>query len=168
MDTLTTTPPANYGELVDFWNKQHADGFFPTSTPAMIEELQAANDKLRKEIETECAERTRLLRNLDTITMSYQARNKSIEHFMDTLLTFLTDGDIEHEVAEDLASCFGRDLARRVNVTVTAEIDMEVSVPFDYDIEDLEGDLYVTIDTHGLTEINIDTWEASSITVQEN
>jgi hypothetical protein len=55
-----------------------------------------------------------------------------------------------------------------VNVIVTAEIEMEVMVPFGYDIDDLENDLYVNVETQGLTEINIDSWNANSISVTEN
>jgi hypothetical protein len=119
----------------------------------MIEELQAENDRLRKTI--------------DNLTTRYHKHNANVDQFMDTLASFLTDGDIDEAVAEDLASCFGRDLSRRINVIVTAEIEMEVMVPFGYDIDDLENDLYVNVETQGLTEINIDGWNANSISVVE-
>jgi hypothetical protein len=153
METLTTTPPANYGELVDYWNKGHEHGVFPTSTPAMIEELQTTIESLRGTINME---RSRIA--------NFESR---IDSMIERLMYHVENNNIDSEVAEDLAEYFGRDLTRTVMVRVTADIDIEVTVPVGYDIDDLHGDLEVEITNTYSSDVEVQSYETAGIQVEE-
>jgi hypothetical protein len=160
MDTLTTTPPADYRELVDYWNQGHENGVFPTSTPAMIEELQAQDKENKTTIE-----------NLRSTINMERSRVTNMENRIDSmierLMQFVEDGDIENDYAEELASFFGRNLSRTVTVRVTADIDVEVTVPVGYDIDDLCGDLEVEITDTYASDIEVQSYETAGIQVEE-
>jgi hypothetical protein len=127
--------------------------FFPTSTPAMIEELQTTNESLRNAL---TAERSRI--------GSIEAR---IDSMIERLMQFVEDGDIENDYAEELASFFGRNLLRTVTVRVTADIDVEVTVPVGYDIDDLHGDLEVEITNTYSSDVEVQSYESAGIQVEE-
>ena len=57
------------------------------------------------------------------------------------LTTALEDETIEQEVANDIARILGIDLSRSVNVTVTVQFDLTISVPVDEDVDDIVRDL---------------------------
>ena len=136
---LTTKPNASYGELVDFWNKGNAK----------IEELQQEIDNLAKS------------RSSIWDTKIYLERQ--IESFMEGLLQYVVDGEIEEAVGEELAGYFNRDLTRKVSLHIRAEGDIEVVLPVGYDIDDIEGNLGVVIDTFGIDPIEVE-YEDMSIT----
>ena len=135
---LTTKPNANYGELVDFWNKGNAK----------IEELQDQVDRLAKS-------RSSLW---DTNTYL----GNQIESFMEGLMQFVVDGEIEECVGEELAGYFNRDLTRKVSLRIFAEGDVELVLPISFDIDDIEGSLGVLIDA-GSDVIDVE-YEEMSIT----
>jgi hypothetical protein len=136
---LTTKPNANYGELVDFWNKGNAK----------IEELQNEVDRVSK------------ISSNYIDTKIYLERQ--IESFMEGLMQFVVDGEIEEAVGEELAGYFNRDLTRKVNVRIFAEGDVELVLPIGFDIDDIEGSLGVVLDTVGSDVINVE-YEDMSIT----
>jgi hypothetical protein len=139
---LTTKPEANYGELVEFWNKGNAK----------IVELQEEVDNLSKS------------RSSIVDTKIYLERQ--IESFMDALMQFVVYGEIEEAVGEELAGYFNRDLTRKVSVRIFAEGDVELVLPIGFDIDDIEGSLGVLIDTIGSDVIDVE-YEDMSITSVE-
>jgi len=139
---LTTKPEANYGELTEFWNKGNAK----------IVELQEEIDNLSKS------------RSSIWDTKIYLERQ--IESFMDALMQFVVDGEIEEAVGEELAGYFNRDLTRKVSLHIRAEGDVEVIVPLGYNIDELESDLSVLIDNVNYSDIEVE-YEDMSITSVE-
>ena len=126
---------------------------FPTSTPAMIEELQTTNESLRNSL---TVERNRIA-NLES----------RIDSMIERLMHHVENNNIDSEVAEDLAEYFGRDLTRTVMVRVTADIDIEVTIPVGYDIDDLHGDLEVEITNSYSSDVEIQSYETAGIQVEE-
>ena len=82
---------------------------------------------------------------------------------MEGLLQYVVDGEIEEAVGEELAGYFNRDLTRKVSLHIRAEGDIEVVLPVGYDIDDIEGNLGVVIDTFGIDPIEVE-YEDMSIT----
>lgn len=56
--------------------------------------------------------------------------------------------DFDYETLSDLAGYFDITLEREYSVEITVRFSGNVTVPMDYDIDDLENDLQATIDTH--------------------
>jgi hypothetical protein len=139
---LTTKPNANYGELVDFWNKGNAK----------IEELQNEVDRVSKISSNYIDTKIRLERQIDS--------------FMEGLMQFVVDEEIEGAVGEELAGYFNRDLTRRVSIHVRAEGDVEVMVPLGYNIDELEIDLSVVIDNINYSDINIEYADIQLVEVE--
>lgn len=139
---LTTKPNASYGELVDFWNKGNAK----------IEELQ-------NELDNVCKSRSSIVD-----TKIYLERQ--IESFMEGLMQFVVDDEIEEAVGEELAGYFNRNLNRRVSVHVRAEGDVEVMVPLGYNIDELESDLSVIIDNINYSDIDIEYADIQLVEVE--
>lgn len=69
--------------------------------------------------------------------------------------------DFDSDTLEDLASYFDITLEREYEVTVTVRFTGTVSVPYDYDIDDLENDLSASLDTHyyGNSSVTVDLSE---------
>jgi len=139
---LTTKPNASYGELVEFWNKGNAK----------IEELQ-------NELDNVCKSRSSIVD-----TKIYLERQ--IDSFMEALMQFVVDGEIEESVGDELAGYFNRDLTRKVTVYIRAEGEAEVTLPVGYDVDDIEGNLGVVLDIAGIDAIEVE-YEDMSITSVE-
>ena len=67
--------------------------------------------------------------------------NNDKDNIKNVLTTALEDETIEQEVANDIARILGIDLSRSVNVTVTVQFDLTISVPVDEDVDDIVRDL---------------------------
>lgn len=69
--------------------------------------------------------------------------------------------DMDESHVEHIASIFGIQLEREYFVTITATFSGTVTVPIDYDMDDLENDLQATIDTHhyGNSDVYVDLSE---------
>ena len=139
---LTTKPSASYGELVDSWNKGNAK----------IEELQNELDRVSKISSNYIDTKIRLERQIDS--------------FMEGLMQFVVDEEIEEAVGEELAGYFNRELNRRVSIHVRAEGDVEVMVPLGYNIDELEIDLSVVIDNINYSDINIEYADIQLVEVE--
>lgn len=150
---LTANPPASYGELIDYWNKGHANEFFPTSTPDMIEELQKqlSNERTRTDHQS-------------NVIIKMQSQ---IDSMIERLMELVESDEIDNDVAQDLASFFGRDLVRTVTVRVTADIDVEVTIPVGYDIDDLHGDLEVEVTNAYSSDVEVQGYETVGIQTEE-
>ena len=121
----------------------------PESLQAKIVELQDQVDHLAK------------ARSSIWDTKIYLERQ--IESFMEGLMQFVVDGEIEEATGEELAGYFNRDLTRKVSLHIRAEGDIEVVLPIGFDIDDIEGSLGVVLDTFGMNAIDVE-YEDLSIT----
>ena len=134
--------------------------FFPTSTPAVAEELQ-----------TKIAELEQKNKYMSETIERHQQTNRmneyNIEQFMNTLFTYLRDGDIDEDVAEELAGCFGRDLVRTVNVSITIHGEMEVNLPHGMSIDDLAEELDFGPNVHYGTGIEVNYVDLSTVEIEE-
>ena len=142
------------------------DTFFPTSTPEMIEELQAQNERLQ-------GERSGFEQRIDSLSNALAderrratAMEQNVDSFIEALMRFAESGDIEDYVAEELADIFGRTLTRTVDVRMTIVLDAQVTVPVGYDLDDLHGDVDVEINPIYAADVQIDGIEVSTIDVE--
>lgn len=134
--------------------------FFPTSTPAMVDEQAAKIDELQKKHDRMVADHA-----------VYLERNRQheacVDQFMNTLITYYNNGEIEQEVAEELAGCFGRDLTRIINVSITIHGEMEVSLPPGLTIDDLAEELDFGPNVHYATGIEVNYVDLSTVEIEE-
>ena len=134
--------------------------FFPTSTPAVAEELQ-----------TKIAELEQKNKYLSETVERHQHTNRmyeaQLDQFMNTLFSYLGNGDIDEDVAEELANCFGRDLIRTVNVSITIHGEMEVNLPHGMSIDDLAEELDFGPNVHYATGIEVNYVDLSTVEIEE-
>jgi hypothetical protein len=140
------------------------------STSETMEELIAQNERLQGErsgFENKITELQEEVDRVSRISSNYIDTKiyleRQIESFMEGLMQFVVDGEIEEAVGEELAGCFNRDLTLKVNVRIFAEGDVELVLPIGFDIDDIEGSLGVLIDTVGSDVIDVE-YEDMSIT----
>ena len=95
--------------------------------------------------------------------------NNDKDNIKNVLTTALEDETIEQEVANDIARILGIDLSRSVNVTVTVQFDLTISVPVDEDVDDIVRDLSfeTTVGYGSEAEIenedySVDDWNVTS------
>jgi hypothetical protein len=91
----------------------------------------------------------------------------AIDKMIERLMEHVEMGNVDSDVAEDLASFFGRDLVRTVNVGLTVNIDAEVTIPVGYDLDDLHGDIEVDVMALYSSDIQIEANGITNIEVQE-
>src|SRR6056300_1159150 len=130
-----------------------------TVNPYTPEYMQAKIVELQEEIDN-------LAKARSSIWDTKIYLERQIESFMDALMQFVVDGEIEEAVGEELAGYFNRDLTRKVSVRIFAEGDVELILPISFDIDDIEGSLGVLIDTIGCDVIDVE-YEDMSITSVE-
>lgn len=140
------------------------------STSETMEELIAQNERLQDErsgFENKITELRDEVDRVSRISSSYIDTKiyleRQIESFVETLIEYVVEGEIEESAAGVLAGCFDRDLTRKVSVRVRAEGDVEVVVPLAYNIDELESDLTVLIDNATFSDIEIE-YEEMSVT----
>jgi hypothetical protein len=94
-------------------------------------------------------------------SQALQKRNAQIESFEYELKH--NSWNFDYSTLSDLASYFDIMLDREYGVTITVTFSGTVSVPMDYDMDDLENDLQASIDTHhyGNSDVIIDFMEDS-------
>lgn len=90
-----------------------------------------------------------------------------LDQFMNTLFNYLGNGDIDEDVAEELAGCFGRDLVRTVNVSITIHGEMEVNLPHGMSIDDLAEELDFGPNVHYATGIEVNYVDLSTVEIEE-
>ena len=136
------------------------------STPDRMEELQAQNERLQ-------GERSGFENTIKALRDSLDAERRrvtSLESRIDSLIEHLVHyaeiGNIESDVAEDLAGIFDRDLTRTVDVRMTIVLDAQVSVPVGYDLDDLHGDVDVEVNPIYAADVQIEGIEVSTIDVE--
>ena len=140
------------------------------STPETLEELEAQNERLYGErsgfenkINNLQTELDRVRKSLSSYVDTKVFMERQIDSFIEGLMQFVVDGEIEEGVAEELAGYFGRDLTRKVTIYIRAEGEAEVTLPAGYDVDDIEGNLGVVLDIAGIDAIEVE-YEDMSIT----
>lgn len=143
------------------------------STPETLEELEAQNERLYGERSGFEGRITELQEELDRVRKSLHSymdnkvfMERQIDSFIAGLMQFVTEGEIEECVGEELAGYFNRDLTRKVTIYIRAEGEAEVTLPVGFDIDDIEGSLGVVLDTVGIDPIEVE-YEDMSITSVE-
>lgn len=134
--------------------------FFPTSTPAVAEELQTKIAELEQKNKY-------MSETIERHQYTNRMHEEQIEQFMNTLVTFYNNGEIEEEIAESLAECFGRDLTRTVNVSITIHGEMEVNLPPGMSIDDLAEELDFGPNVHYATGIEVNYVDLSTVEIEE-
>lgn len=90
-----------------------------------------------------------------------------VDNFIETLANYVKDGDIDHEVATDLAECFGRELTRTVLVHTTMLAEMELTIPVHLDVDDLKDEFDIDIKTIYASDVTMNYYDISQIEVDE-
>jgi hypothetical protein len=122
--------------------------------PLTMKELE---DKYR-DLENKLSLKTQ---SWEYVSTQLQRRVAQIEAFENELKH--NSWNFDYSTLSDLASYFDIMLDREYGVTITVTFSGTVSVPMDYDIDDLENDLSASIDTHhyGNSDVVIDFMEDS-------
>lgn len=90
-----------------------------------------------------------------------------VDNFIETLANYVKDEDIDHEVATDLAECFGRELTRTVLVHTTMLAEMELTIPAHLDVDDLKDEFDIDIKTIYASDVTMNYYDISQIEVEE-
>ena len=134
--------------------------FFPTSTPATIEELQDKVAQLERSAEIREGLLSKSLEN-------NRQHEACVDNFMERLFSYLRDCEIDESIAEELANCFGRDLVRTVNVSITIHGEMEVNLPVGLTVDDLAEELDFGPNIHYATGIEVNYVDLSTVEIEE-
>lgn len=96
---------------------------------------------------------------------NFESRIAELNNKKDNIKLVLTNAleeeTIEKEVANDIARILGIDLSRSVNVTVSVEFELTLSVPYDEDIDDVVRDLSFEVTTGYGSEAEIESEDYS-------
>ena len=155
--------------------------FFPTSTPEVIEELQAQNERLQGErsgFENTVAQLTIRITDLEAALATEKQYSSShydnyknllaqVDSFMDTLARYVESDDIDNEIAEDLAECFGRELTRKIVGHIRIEGDVEIEVPVGFDLDAIGEELDIHIGQSYNSTVRIDYSDVSVVEIEE-
>ena len=156
--------------------------FFPTSTPEVIDELQAQNERLQGErsgFENTVAQLTIRITDLEAALATekqyrsshydnYKNLQAQVDNFIETLARYVESFDIDNEIAEDLAECFGRELTRKIVGHIRIEGDVEIEVPVGFDLDDIGDELDIHVSQSYGSSIKIEYQDISEIEIEEN
>lgn len=134
--------------------------FFPTSTPDAIAQLTVQVTELEQKNKY-------MSETIERHQHTNRVNEEMINTFMNTLFNYLGNGDIDEDVAEELAGCFGRDLVRTVNVSITIHGEMEVNLPVGMSIDDLAEELDFGPNVHYATGIEVNYVDLSTVEIEE-
>lgn len=90
-----------------------------------------------------------------------------VNQFMDMLLAYVASDEIDSDVAEVLADCFGRDLSRKVTVNVDIRAELELVLPAGVDLESAMEEIDFGPNVHYATGIEIEYSDISSMSFEE-
>ena len=122
-------------------------GVFPTSTPAMVEELKAEVERL-----------TSRLANVEGTRDRYRSQ---INRFEEQLRDLVSMEEISAEMAIDLARCFDFSLDTEVQVTFTITVSGTATVPLGQDVDDIDWENEVYVDVRSSGDIEMDVYTDS-------
>ena len=134
--------------------------FFPTSTPDAIAQLTVRITDLEAALATE-------KQNKSNIADNYHNLMLQVDSFMDTLAKYVESFDIDNEIAEDLAECFGRELTRKVVGHIRIEGDVEIEVPVGFDLDAIGEELDIHIGQAYTSTVRIDYSDISLVEIEE-
>lgn len=88
-----------------------------------------------------------------------QSRDRQVNELEDFLKSNHSDMDSEH--VEEIAGIFGISLTVDYDVTINVTLSGTVTVPLDYDMDDLEGDIQISVENgyYGNSDVDIDVSE---------
>lgn len=134
--------------------------FFPNSTPAMTEELQAKITELEEKNNS-------LIKSIEHHQYVNRQHETQVDQFMQYLFDYLGNGDIDEDVAEEMAGCFGRTLSRTVNVNFSMQGTMELTIPFGVEIDDLSNEFDILIQPSYASDVVMEWDDIHSIEIEE-
>ena len=134
--------------------------FFPTSTPDAIAQLTVRITDLERALATE-------KQNHSNLSDNYHNLMLQVDSFMDTLAKYVESFDIDNEIAEDLAECFGRELTRKVVGHIRIEGDVEIEVPVGFDLDAIGEELDIHIGQAYTSTVRIDYSDISLVEIEE-
>ena len=109
-----------------------------TSTALADMQMKARIDQLEKQ--------SKLISDINSnLTNINKSHSANIDNLIDTLISYVVSGEIDRDVAKDLAACVGRDLVRTINVNFSITGTMELSIPVDVELDDISDEFTVTI-----------------------
>lgn len=117
---------------------------FPTSTPAMIDELKAEIESLTTRLGYAEGTRDRF--------------RSQINRFEESLREMLRDGEIDADMAENLSRCFDFTLDTEVQVNFTITVSGTATVPLGQDVDDIDWENEVYVDVRGAGDIELDVY----------
>ena len=79
---------------------------------------------------------------------------ENLDSFIERLMSLVESGEIEEDIAEELANVFGRTLTRTVDVRMNIVLDAQVTVPVGYDLDDLHGDVDVEVNAFYTSDVD--------------
>ena len=88
---------------------------------------------------------------------------RQINSFENALKQYVSDNEIDVDVARDLADYFGIELAREVQFCVQVEYTFTVELPLDEDADSVVANLNFSVDTGWGQEFDIDEYDAQVI-----
>lgn len=106
-------------------------------------------------------------KNHSTTSDKLQFVNSQIDLLIDTLTWKVTSDGMDGEIAEELAGCFGRTLSRTVNVNFCIHGTMELTIPVDSVIGDLEDEFDILIQPSYTSEVVMEWDDIHSIEIEE-
>ena len=88
-----------------------------------------------------------------------QSRDRQVNELEDFLKSNHSDMDSEH--VEEIAGIFGISLTVDYDVTINVTLSGTVTVPLDYDMDDLENDIQISVENgyYGNSDVDIDVSE---------
>ena len=152
------------------------------STPDRLEELQAQNERLQAErsgFENTVAQLTIRITDLEAALATEKQYRSShydnyknllaqVDYFIESLANYVKDGNMDIEVAEDFAECFGRELTRKVVGHIRIEGDVELEVPVGFDLDDIGDELDISIGQSYTSAVRIEYSDVSTVEIEEN
>ena len=148
--------------------------FFPTSTPAMVEELRAQNEILHaersgfemknEELQAKVTEMTSSVSELQNQIGQYAAlitrMNRNVRDFADQLKELYRNGQFDEETACALAAPFDIQLTEELQVCITVTYRGTADVPINMNPDDIEWTDHVAFSfDHYQSDIMFDIYE---------
>lgn len=94
---------------------------------------------------------------------------RQIDGLIEELKRDVSRGDIDSDQAQSYADHFGRSITTRYRVALTVEIEIEVEVPAGYDIDSVNEDIEISVDTSGYgSDINLLDSDVHSVCVDDS
>lgn len=134
----------------------------PTSLPMAVDKIAARDQKIR-DLEQQIIDLTNKAAaatdNWEFARDRLQSRDRQVYELEDFLKSNHSDMDESH--VEEIAGIFGISLTVDYDVTINVTLSGTVTVPMDYDMGDLEGDIQIRVENgyYGNSDVDIDVSE---------